>query len=104
MRETRQWNLDEVRGGLIHEKVTALEIDVGQIPLIDWERHAGFGTPLIDHASRIFIRPSQKRALENKLAAFSALDAFAAAVFYHLFDILRSNGAEDEAADLVCQP
>ncbi|HUK56451.1 MAG TPA: hypothetical protein VLY20_07320 [Nitrospiria bacterium] len=80
-----------------------MEIHVGQIALVDGKGHARLGPSFVNHASRVFIRPPEKRTLEDQLAAFPALNAFAPPVLDHLFDIMRFDGAKKKPADFVAQ-
>jgi hypothetical protein len=99
-------DLYQVRRGepLIRKKVTALEVHIDQIALIDRKGHAGFGPALVNHATRVFIRTAEEGAFEDQLAAFAAGDAFPSPVLDHLFNVLGPDGAKDKAADLAAQP
>ena len=101
--EGRDGDLDELgcRNRYVAEEVTALKIHIGEIALIDWECDTGFGSSFINHASRIFIRPSEKRTFENQLATFAALNAFTPAVLDHFFNIMGFHGAEKKTSDFV---
>ncbi len=59
------------------EKITALKIDIGQIPLINRKSHTGFGSAVIDGAAGIILRATQERTFKKELAAFATLIAFA---------------------------
>jgi hypothetical protein len=98
-------DLDEIgcRSRNAAEEVTALKIYVGEVALIDWKGDTGFGPSFIDHASRIFIRPSEKRAFENQFATFAALNAFTPAVLDHFLNIAGFYGAEKKPSDFVTQ-
>jgi hypothetical protein len=89
---------------LIRKEITALEIHIGEISLIDRKSHTGFGSAFIDHATRIFIRAAEERAFEDQLATFAARDAFPSPVLDHLFDVSGPDGAEEKSADLAAQP
>ena len=90
------FNLNQIRRwkGLFLEKITTPKIDIGKIALIYRKSDTGFGSTLIDHASRVFFGSTQKRARKDQLAAHSALNAFPAAVLYLLFDSFRFKGTK----------
>jgi hypothetical protein len=103
--EGRDGDLDEIgsRNRYVAEEITALKIHIRKIALIDWKCDTGFGSSFINHASRIFIRPSKERTFEDQLATFAALNAFTPTVLDHFLNIAGFQGAEKKTSDFIAQ-
>ncbi len=68
---------DELRFRFFLKKITALKIDIGQIPFINGKNHTGLGPVMIDGAAGIILTAAQEGTFKKELAAFTTLIAFA---------------------------
>jgi hypothetical protein len=84
--------------------VTALKIDISQIPGIDGERGTLKRPSLfVNRTSRIFLGSPKKRTPEDETATPSAPHAFPFSELLLVLNIRGIQGAEQKPPDLICE-